>query len=422
MSSFKNLYKIIKNYLSEEHIKQLKKAYIFARDAHKGQTRSSGDPYITHPVAVACILAEMKLDHKTLMATLLHDVIEDTSLTYKDMEKSFGKDITKLVEGVSKLDQLNFRNKKEAQIENLCKMIMAMVQDIRVILIKLADRMHNMRTINFLHPDKRRRIAQETLEIYSPLAYKLGINYLKIELEELGFKSLNPNQYYLIKDIVKTSRINRNTIIKKIFFEINYQLERSGIDFRITVEEKHLFSIYQKMHLKEQKFYSIMDNYAFRIIVQDLNSCYKVLGQIHNLYKPRHGCIKDYIAIPKANGYQSLHTSMVGPHGLPLEIQIRTEYMDHMAEMGVTAYWLNKQFGKNKTITQISAQRWLKKILELKKSACNQIDFIENLKLDLVLNEIYVFTDKRLIVELPTGATPVDFAYAIHSDIGHGCI
>jgi guanosine-3',5'-bis(diphosphate) 3'-pyrophosphohydrolase len=420
---FESLNQLIEKYLPEEQIKRLKQAYLVARDAHEGQTRSSGEPYITHPVAVACILAEMKLDHETLMAALLHDVIEDTPATYQDMEQLFGKSVAELVEGVSKLDKLKFRDKKEAQAENFRKMIMAMVQDIRVILIKLADRTHNMRTLGALRPDKKRRIALETLEIYSPLAHRLGIHHLKTELEELGFEALYPNRFRVIKEVVKAARGNRKEMIQKILAEIDGRLQEAGIPCRVSGREKHLYSIYRKMHLKEQRFHSIMDIYAFRVIVKDLDTCYRVLGQMHSLYKPRPGRVKDYIAIPKANGYQSLHTSMIGPHGVPVEVQIRTEDMDQMAEMGVAAHWAYKESGEvSGTTAQIRAQRWLQSLLELQQSAGSSFEFIESVKSDLFPDEIYVFTPEGRIVELPAGATPVDFAYAVHTDIGHACV
>ncbi|MEI9599670.1 bifunctional GTP diphosphokinase/guanosine-3',5'-bis pyrophosphate 3'-pyrophosphohydrolase [Moellerella wisconsensis] len=422
MYLFESLNQIIQKYLPAEQIELLKKAYVVARDAHEGQTRSSGEPYITHPVAVACILAEMRLDHETLMAALLHDVIEDTPATFQDIEQLFGTAVAGLVEGVSKLDKLNFRDKKEAQAENFRKMIMAMVQDIRVILIKLADRTHNMRTLGSLRPDKRRRIARETLEIYSPLAHRLGIHHIKTELEELGFEALYPNRYRVIKEVVKAARGNRKEMIQKILSEIDGRLTEAGISCRVSGREKHLYSIYRKMHLKEQRFHSIMDIYAFRVIVTEVDTCYRVLGQMHNLYKPRPGRIKDYIAIPKANGYQSLHTSLIGPHGVPVEVQIRTEDMDQMAEMGVAAHWAYKEQGEQGTTAQVRAQRWMQSLLELQQSAGSSFEFIESVKSDLFPDEIYVFTPEGRIVELPTGATPVDFAYAVHTDIGHACV
>ncbi|GKX52400.1 bifunctional GTP diphosphokinase/guanosine-3',5'-bis pyrophosphate 3'-pyrophosphohydrolase [Budvicia aquatica] len=422
MYLFESLNILAKQYLPDEQIECLKQAYIVARDAHEGQTRSSGEPYITHPVAVAGILAGMRLDYETLTAALLHDTIEDTSVTYKDVEQRFGKSVAELVDGVSKLDKLKFQDKKEAQAENFRKMIMAMVQDIRVILIKLADRTHNMRTLGALRPDKRRRIARETLEIYSPLAHRLGIHHLKIELEELGFEALYPNRYRVLKEVVKAARGNRKEMIQKILSEIDGRLKEAGIPCRVSGREKHLYSIYRKMHHKEQRFHSIMDIYAFRIIVNEVDTCYRALGQAHSLYKPRPGRIKDYIAIPKANGYQSLHTSLIGPHGVPVEVQIRTEDMDQMAEMGVAAHWAYKEKGESGTAAQIRAQRWMQSLLELQQSAGNSFEFIESVKSDLFPDEIYVFTPKGRIVELQAGATPVDFAYAVHTDIGHACV
>jgi len=419
---FESLNQLIEKYLPEEQILRLKQAYLVARDAHEGQTRSSGEPYITHPVAVACILAGMKLDHETLMAALLHDVIEDTAVTYQEIEQLFGESVAELVEGVSKLDKLKFQDKKEAQAENFRKMIMAMVQDIRVILIKLADRTHNMRTLGSLRTDKRRRIALETLEIYSPLAHRLGIHHLKTELEELGFEALYPNRYRVIKEVVKAARGNRKEMIQRILSEIDGRLQEAGIPCRVSGREKHLYSIYRKMHLKEQRFHSIMDIYAFRVIVKDIDTCYRVLGQMHSLFKPRPGRMKDYIAIPKANGYQSLHTSMIGPHGVPVEVQIRTEDMDQMAEMGVAAHWAYKQQGESVTTAQLRAQRWLQSLIELQQSSGNSFEFIESVKSDLFPDEIYVFTPEGRIVELPAEATPVDFAYAVHTDIGHACV
>ena len=422
MYLFESLNHIVTDYLPPEQIALLKQAFVVARDAHEGQTRSSGEPYITHPVAVACILAEMRLDLETLMAALLHDVIEDTPATFQDIEQLFGTTVAGLVEGVSKLDKLNFRDKKEAQAENFRKMVMAMVKDIRVILIKLADRTHNMRTLGSLRPDKRRRIASETLEIYSPLAHRLGIHHIKTELEELGFEALYPNRYRVIKEVVKAARGNRKEMIQKILSEIEGRLTEAGISCRVSGREKHLYSIYRKMHLKEQRFHSIMDIYAFRVIVNSVDTCYRVLGQAHGLYKPRPGRVKDYIAIPKANGYQSLHTSLIGPHGVPVEVQIRTEDMDQMAEMGVAAHWAYKAQGEAGTTAQVRAHRWMQSLIELQQSTGNTFEFIESVKSDLFPDEIYVFTPEGRIVELPTGSTPVDFAYAVHTDIGHSCV
>ncbi|CRK85864.1 Bifunctional (p)ppGpp synthase/hydrolase SpoT [Candidatus Providencia siddallii] len=422
MYIFKKLNSVIQKYLPNEQIELIKKAYIIARDAHKGQIRSSGEVYITHPIAVACILAEMHIEYETLMAALLHDIIEDTKLTFNDIEKLLGTTTAILVESVSKLDKLNFRNKKEAQAENLRKIIISMIKDTRVILIKLADRMHNMRTLDSLRTDKQRRIARETLEIYSPLAHRLGINYIKTELEELGFKTLYPKRYRILKKIVKTSQNIRKDTIQKIFSEINDWLITVEIKFRISVYEKSIYSIYRKIQQKEHKFYSIMDIYAFLVIVQDIDTCYRILGKIHGLYRPRPGRIKDYIAIPKANGYQALHTSLIGPKGVQIEIQICTEYMNQIAEIGIAANWIYKKQIEKNSITQLRTRRWMQNILDLQQSTENSFEFIESIKSDLFPDEIYVFTPKGHIIELPTGSTPVDFAYAVHTDIGHTCI
>ncbi|MGF1772457.1 bifunctional GTP diphosphokinase/guanosine-3',5'-bis pyrophosphate 3'-pyrophosphohydrolase [Vibrio maritimus] len=423
MYLFDSLKDVAQEYLTEPQIEALRQSYVVARDAHEGQTRSSGEPYIIHPVAVARILAEMRLDIETLQAALLHDVIEDTEVTKEELEEQFGNTVAELVDGVSKLDKLKFRDRKEAQAENFRKMVLAMVQDIRVILIKLSDRTHNMRTLGALRPDKKRRIARETLEIYAPLAHRLGIHNIKTELEELGFEALYPNRYRVLKEVVKAARGNRKEMIQRIHSEIEGRLEEVGLNCRVLGREKNLFSIYNKMKTKEQRFHTIMDIYAFRVIVDTADTCYRVLGQVHSLYKPRPGRMKDYIAVPKANGYQSLHTSMVGPHGVPVEVQIRTEDMDQMADKGVAAHWAYKGNGdRTGTTAQIKAQRWMQSLLELQQSAGNSFEFIENVKSDLFPDEIYVFTPKGRIVELPLGATAVDFAYAVHTDVGNTCV
>ncbi|MCW8329562.1 bifunctional GTP diphosphokinase/guanosine-3',5'-bis pyrophosphate 3'-pyrophosphohydrolase [Photobacterium sp. SDRW27] len=422
MYLFDSLKEVAIEYLPESQIEALRQAYLVARDAHEGQTRSSGEPYIIHPIAVARILAEMRLDYETLMAALLHDVIEDTEVTKEDLASRFGSTVAELVDGVSKLDKLKFRDRKEAQAENFRKMIMAMAHDIRVILIKLADRTHNMRTLGALRPDKRRRIARETLEIFSPLAHRLGIHNIKTELEELGFEALYPNRYRVLKEVVASARGNRKEMINKIHAEIEGRLDDAGIEGKVLGREKNLYSIYNKMKNKEQRFHSIMDIYAFRVLVKDLDTCYRVLGQVHNLYKPRPSRMKDYIAIPKANGYQSLHTSLVGPHGVPVEVQIRTEDMDQMADKGVAAHWTYKDGESSGTTAQVKAQRWMQSLLELQQSAGSSFEFIENVKSDLFPDEIYVFTPKGRIVELPVGATAVDFAYAVHTDVGNACV
>ena len=424
MYLFEPLKEFVSTYLSKVQVDLLKQAYIVARDAHEGQMRSSGDPYITHPVAVALNLAQMNLDHETLMAALLHDVIEDTEVTKEELAALFGDTVAELVEGVSKLDKLKFDNKEEMQAENFRKMVLAMVQDIRVILIKLADRTHNMRTLGSLRPDKRRRIARETLEIYAPIANRLGIHNIKNELEVLGFEALYPMRSRALKSAVKQARGNRKEIIVNIQEEIAARLEESGIKAQVLGREKHLYSIYRKMLNKELMFNEVMDIYAFRVIVDSsLDDCYRSLGAVHNLFKPIETRFKDYIAIPKTNGYQSLHTSLIGPHGIPVEIQIRTKYMDQMADKGVAAHWLYKQDGDDSgTTAQMKARRWMQSLLELQQSAGSSFEFIENVKSDLFPEEIYVFTPDGRIIELPMGATSVDFAYAVHTDVGNSCV
>ncbi|OOF43362.1 bifunctional GTP diphosphokinase/guanosine-3',5'-bis(diphosphate) 3'-diphosphatase [Rodentibacter rarus] len=423
MELFADLNQIIQGYLPADKIELVKRAFVIARDAHEGQFRSSGEPYITHPVAVASILAQMHLDHEAVMAALLHDVIEDTPYTEAQLSAEFGSSVAEIVDGVSKLDKLKFRTRQEAQVENFRKMILAMTRDIRVVLIKLADRTHNMRTLGALRPDKRRRIAKETLEIYCPLAHRLGIEHIKNELEDLSFKAMYPHRYDVLKKLVEVARNNRQDLIECISNEIKVRLENAGIFARVWGREKHLYKIYQKMRAKDQEFHSIMDIYAFRIIVKTVDDCYRSLGQIHNLYKPRPGRVKDYIAVPKANGYQSLQTSMIGPHGVPVEAHIQTEDMEKVAEMGVTAYWGGKENGKNDSTTaQVRAQRWLQNLVEIQQSVGNSFEFIENVKSEFFPKEIFVFTPKGRIVELPKGATAVDFAYAVHSDIGNTCV
>jgi len=421
---FEPLKELVSSYLSKVQIDLLKQAYVVARDAHEGQMRSSGEPYITHPVAVAHNLAKMHLDHETLMAALLHDVIEDTATTKDELAELFGHTVAELVEGVSKLDKLKFDNKEEMQAENFRKMVLAMVQDIRVILIKLADRTHNMRTLESLRPDKRRRIARETLEIYAPIANRLGIHDIKNELEVLGFEALYPMRARALKSAVKQARGNRKEIINNIQEEIIARLAESGIKSEVIGREKHLFSIYRKMQNKELMFNEVMDIYAFRVIVENnFDNCYRALGAVHNLFKPIESRFKDYIAIPKTNGYQSLHTSLIGPHGIPVEIQIRTHDMDQMADKGVAAHWLYKQDGSDSgTTAQMKARRWMQSLLELQQSAGSSFEFIENVKSDLFPEEIYVFTPDGRIIELPMGATAVDFAYAVHTDVGNSCV
>ena len=422
MYLFEPLERIIQGYLPAEKIELVRRAFVIARDAHEGQTRSSGEPYITHPVAVACIIAEMKLDHEAVMAALLHDVIEDTPYTEEQLANEFGSSVADIVQGVSKLDKLKFRTRQEAQVENFRKMILAMTKDSRVVLIKLADRTHNMRTLGSLRPDKRRRIAKETLEIYSPLAHRLGIEHIKNELENLCLQAIYPHRYNILKTGIEMARSSRQDLIAKITHEIENRLAEVGIPARVYGREKHLYALYQKMLRKEQHFHSILDIYAFRIVVDTVDNCYRVLGQMHALYKPRPYQVKDYIAVPKTNGYQSLQTSMIGHKGVPIEVHIRTEEMDQMAELGVAAFWQYSEDKSHSTSVQQRAQRWLQSIVELQQSAGNTEEFIESVKSDLFSNDIYVFTPKGRIVELPARATALDFAYAVHSDIGDCCV
>ncbi|TMN93941.1 guanosine-3',5'-bis(diphosphate) 3'-diphosphatase [Pseudoalteromonas phenolica] len=423
MYLFEGLKQKISEYLSPADVELVQKAYVVAREAHEGQTRSSGEPYITHPVEVTQILASMRLDHETLMAALMHDVIEDTDFSQQDLAEIFGNTVAELVEGVSKLDKLSFKDKKEFQAENYRKMIMAMTQDIRVILIKLADRTHNMRTLGALRPDKRRRIARETLEIYAPIANRLGIHDIKNELEDLGFQALYPMRHRALKSEVAKARGNRKEVITNIQGEIESRLEEAGIQASVSGREKHLYSIYKKMLNKELMFNEVMDIYAFRIAVDNLDTCYRILGVAHNLYKPIETRFKDYIAVPKTNGYQSLHTSLVGPHGIPVEIQIRTHDMDQMADKGVAAHWMYKKSGDSAGHTaQQRARQWMQSLLELQQSAGSSFEFVENVKTELFPEEIYVFTPDGRIVELPMGATAVDFAYAVHTDVGNTCV
>ncbi|MEH8016556.1 bifunctional GTP diphosphokinase/guanosine-3',5'-bis pyrophosphate 3'-pyrophosphohydrolase [Rheinheimera muenzenbergensis] len=423
MYLFEGLKNQISAYLPAEQVALVQQAYIVARDAHAPQTRSSGEPYITHPVAVSSILADMHMDHETLMAALLHDVIEDTPVSKEELASQFGETVAELVQGVSKLDKVKFKDYHEFEVTNLQKMFMAMTQDIRVILIKLADRTHNMRTLGALRPEKRRRIAKETLELYAPIANRLGIHNIKNELEDWGFQALYPMRYRALSTAVKQARGNRRELLEKIQFEILGRLEQAGITADVSGREKHLYSIYRKMKNKELMFNDVMDIYAFRVVVSSIDNCYRTLGVVHNLYKPIEIRFKDYIAIPKQNGYQSLHTSLIGPHGIPVEIQMRTREMDETADMGIAAHWLYKANGQGQdTTAQLRARRWMQSLLELQQNAGNSAEFVENVKSELYPDELYVFSPKGKIVELPIGATAVDFAYAVHTDIGNRCV
>ncbi len=421
MYLFSGLKEQLQSYLDEGQVETIQQAFVFARDAHDGQLRSSGDPYITHPVAVAKILATLHLDSQTIMAALLHDVIEDCEVTREQLAESFGERVAALVEGVSKLTQIKFRSRKEAQAENFRKMMMAMVEDLRVVLIKLADRLHNMRTLGALNSEKRSRIAKETMEIYAPIANRLGMYAIREELEDLGFAAKYPMRCRVLKESVRRARGNRKEIINSISNNIHQRLNAEGINSEISGREKSVFSIYKKMLNKVGVFNEVMDVYGFRVITDTEDSCYRVLGQLHNLYRPVPGRFKDYIAIPKTNGYQSLHTTLKGPHGLHIEVQIRTTEMHQMAENGVAAHWLYKS-PNDVNRAEVKAREWMSNLMELQKNSGDSLEFIENVKVDLFPDEVYIFTPNGNIIELPKNATPVDFAYAIHTDVGNSCI
>ena len=408
-------------YLDPESVAHIYDAYLFGAEAHEGQKRRSGEPYIFHPLHVARILASMRLDAQTIAAAILHDVIEDTPTLKEHLAERFGKAEAELVDGVSKISQIEFASKEEEQAENFRKMLLAMARDIRVILIKLADRIHNMRTLGALPREKQERIARETLEIYAPIAGRLGVRQWAHELEELGFKVLHPMRHRVLDDAMRRRRTNRKAIIDKVQLAVEGQLRDEGLHGHVSAREKHLYSIYRKMQEKHLSFDQIYDAYAFRIVVDKVDTCYRALGVIHNLYKPIPGRFKDYIAIPKANGYQSLHTVVFGPFGLLAEVQIRTEEMHRVAEVGVAAHWLYKT-GTEHAQMQQRALQWLKDLLEMQQEAGNPREFLEHLKIDLFPDEVYVFTPNGEIKKLPRGATAVDFAYDVHTDVGNRCI
>ena len=425
-SSLDGLIQKTSKYLSEEQVSRIKAAFEFGKKAHRGQTRKSGGDYIWHPVAVAEILADIQLDQESLIAAILHDVVEDTPYTKEDITERFGKNVSEIVDGVTKLGKLEFESPQEAQAENFRKMILAMARDIRVILIKLADRLHNMRTLGVMRPDKQRRIAKETLDIFAPIAGRLGINAIRIELEDLGFKAMHPYRYAVLENAVRKARGNRNEVIEQITDTIQNRLKQENISGDVIGREKHLYSLYKKMRNKRQSFNDILDIFAFRIITNTADDCYRTLGSIHSLYKPLPGRFKDYIAIPKTNGYQSLHTALFGPFGVHLEVQIRDKTMHEVSEHGIAAHWQYKQDegAENHTPSHVDvrAQEWVKNLLEIQQSAGNSLDFLENVKIDLFPDVIYVFTPQGDIITLPRGATPVDFAYAVHTNIGHATV
>ncbi|TVP54025.1 MAG: RelA/SpoT family protein [Halomonadaceae bacterium] len=422
MSGIEALVERLGTYLDDTKVSQVRRAYFYAEQAHEGQYRRSGERYITHPLAVATILAQLRLDHQSLMAAMLHDVIEDTGIPKEALSDQFGLPVAELVDGVSKLTQIEFRTRAEAQAENFQKMTLAMAKDIRVILVKLADRLHNMRTLGPLAYEKRRRIATETLDIYAPIAHRLGMHSLCVELEDLGFKALHPMRSHYIGKAVEKLRGNHQEIISEIRSRLEEKLKERQIPGEILGREKHLHSIYTKMKSKQKSFHEIMDVYAFRIIAGSVDDCYRILGAVHSLYKPLPGRFKDYIAMPKANGYQSLHTTLFGMH-VNIEIQIRTEDMEQIANNGIAAHWLYKN--EDSLVGQANQRRvdrWLQGLMEMRERAGDSLEFIEHVKVDLFPDEIYVFTPKGKILELPRGATAIDFAYAIHTDVGNACV
>ncbi len=412
----------LESYLEPQQIHEVYRAYLFGAEAHEGQTRQTGEPYIYHPLAVARTMGEMRMDHKAIVAAILHDVMEDTQTSKDRIRNEFGAEVADLVDGVSKLTHLQFRSKAEAQAENFRKMMLAITQDIRVILIKLADRLHNMRTLGVMRPDKRRRIAGETLEIYAPIAQRLGMNRVRRELERLGFAAKYPHRYAILEEAVRRARGHRREPMQKIEAAITNRMQSAGIEARIFGREKGIYSIYRKMQEKRLPFREVMDVFALRIVVTDIDSCYRALGVVHNLYKPVPGRFKDYIAIPKSNGYQSLHTVLFGPHGSPIEVQIRSHEMDRVAQSGIAAHWQYKAGDDSAVTAQSRARDWLKDVLEIQNNVGSSIEFLENVKVDLFPDEVYTFTPMGEIMVLPRGATPVDFAYAVHSDIGNRCV
>ncbi|MCG7896385.1 MAG: bifunctional GTP diphosphokinase/guanosine-3',5'-bis pyrophosphate 3'-pyrophosphohydrolase [Candidatus Thiodiazotropha taylori] len=412
----------LEEYLSPDHIREVYRAYLFGAEAHVGQHRKTGEPYIYHPVAVARILANMRMDYKCLMAAILHDVIEDTPTAKEQLADTFDAEIAQLVDGVSKLSKIDFNSQAEAQAASLRKMLLAMTKDIRVILIKLADRLHNMRTLGVMRPDKSRRIAKETLDIFAPIANRLGINSMRLELEELGFAAYWPMRYRALQRAVADARGHHRELVENVEMALSTRLEQEDFEGEVYGRQKHLYSIYKKMVEKKLSFSEVVDVFAFRIVVDRVDTCYRVLGVVHNLYKPMPGRFKDYIAIPKANGYQSLHTVLFGPQGIPIEIQIRTEEMDKLAESGIAAHWMYKTGEASGQWVKSRASDWLQNLLEMQQGVGDSMEFLEHVKVDLFPDEVYVFTPRGRIMVLPKGATVVDFAYSVHTDVGNTCV
>ena len=409
-------------YLKPADVARLAEAYRFSEAAHDGQTRVSGDPYISHPLAVAEILADWHLDGQALTAALLHDVMEDTAITKEQIADAFGSPVAELVDGVSKIDKIEFQSAADAQAENFRRLLLAMARDVRVIMIKLADRLHNMRTLGAFTPVKRRRIARETLEIYAPITNRLGLHALYHELQELAFSHVHPMRYRVLMKANRAARGNRREVVGVIEVAIKAKLAEAKIEARVSGREKHLYSIYRKMVEKELMFSEVHDIYGFRVVVVDEPTCYLALGTLHSLYKPVPGKFKDYIAIPKANGYRSLHTALLGPYGVPVEIQIRTEGMHRLAEDGVASHWMYQDDANTLSDVHKTTHRWLQSLLEIQNQSLDPKEFLENVKVDLFPDEVYVFTPKGRILSLPRGATAVDFAYAVHTDIGNRCV
>jgi RelA/SpoT family (p)ppGpp synthetase len=418
----KELLAAVGSYLPAEQIARIREAAEFGASAHKGQKRLSGEPYIAHPVAAASILADLHLDADTIIAAILHDVIEDTPTPKDQLAARFGADVAELVDGVTKLDQIKFKSREEAQAESFRKMLLAMVRDLRVILVKLADRTHNMRTIEAMAAARRRAIARETLEIYAPIAERLGLYNMKLELEDLGFHALYPRRYLVLERTLKKARGNQKEFLKKIEQQLNAGLLKNGIPARVETREKHLYSIYNKMRRKRAILNEIVDVYGIRVIVDKPDTCYRTLGIVHAVFKPMPGRFKDYIAIPRVNGYQSLHTTLFGPNGVPIEVQIRTEDMHRVAEAGIAAHWKYKSGEASAdTMQQARTREWLSNLVELQEDGSSE-EFLESVKVDLFPDKVYVFTPKGTILRLPSGATVVDFAYSVHTDIGNRCV
>ncbi|HTN49054.1 MAG TPA: bifunctional (p)ppGpp synthetase/guanosine-3',5'-bis(diphosphate) 3'-pyrophosphohydrolase [Burkholderiaceae bacterium] len=412
----------VKKYLPSSDVQKVRDAFRFSDEAHLGQFRRSGAPYITHPLAVAEILTDWRLDGAAIQAALLHDVLEDSGIPKQQLTERFGSTVAELVDGVSKLDRLQFSSTEQAQAENFRKMLLAMARDVRVMLIKLADRLHNMRTLDAVEPEKRRRIARETLEIYAPIAHRLGLNNLFRELEELSFQHLHPLRYRVLQKAVLAARGNRRELLGKILQSVRKTLQETKLRAEVHGREKTLYGIYRKMLEKNLSFSEVLDIYGFRVVVETRNECYIALGALHALYKPVPGKFKDYIAIPKVNGYQSLHTTLIGPYGTPVEFQIRTHEMHHVAETGVAAHWLYKDDDSDLSELQSRTHQWLQSLLEIQRHTGDSTEFLEHIKVDLFPDKVYVFTPKGKIVSLPRGATAVDFAYGIHTDVGNRCV